>query len=122
MVYLMTTEDLADADLDNTFAALSHPTRREIVRYLATQPTPPTMSAVATATGVSPQMLNKHALILERAGIAHRAPSGREKHLVVNVNALADAHTWIARARAHWTHAFDNLESYAATLHPKELS
>lgn len=108
--------------LDAVFTALAHPARRDIVRYLAHQEQAPTMTAVATASGVSPQMLNKHALILERAGIAHRSSAGRERRLVLNAHSLDDVQAWIEDTRSFWERAFTNLEAYAASLSPRSTS
>jgi hypothetical protein len=77
------------------------------------------MTAVATASGVSPQMLNKHALILERAGIAQRRTVGRERRLELNARSLDNVQAWIEDTRSFWERAFTNLEAYAASLSPR---
>ena len=98
--------------LDHVFTALSHPVRRNIVQYLATQPSPPAMTAVARDNAISPQMLNKHAIALEKAGIAQRREAGRERHLILNRDALNEAQQWMDQTREYWSQQFNYLEAY----------
>ncbi|WP_353829274.1 ArsR/SmtB family transcription factor [Agromyces sp. SYSU T0242] len=113
MVY--STVDDADR-LDAVFAALSHRSRRELVLYLAAREDAPRMSQVAADRGVSPQLLNKHTAALEKAGLVRREGDGRERRLVLDPVALAEAQRWLGRARAFWTARFDDLDAYVATL------
>jgi DNA-binding transcriptional ArsR family regulator len=107
----------ADADrLDAVFAALAHRSRRDLVTYLATRVDPPRMSQVAADRGVSPQLLNKHTAALERAGLVRREGTGRERRLVLDAAALAEAQEWIRRARAFWEPRLDALDAYIAAL------
>ncbi|MDP3209529.1 MAG: helix-turn-helix domain-containing protein [Rhodoglobus sp.] len=105
--------------LDQVFAALSHGTRRRLVRYLAAQPAPPRMSQVAHDNGLSPQLLNKHTAALEKAGLVRRTPVGRESLLMIDRNALIDAQRWIVDTRAFWHGQFDSLDTYIDELAAK---
>ncbi|GLI27067.1 hypothetical protein ARHIZOSPH14_13090 [Agromyces rhizosphaerae] len=105
-----------DDRLDAVFAALAHPARRELVRTLARADAPLTMGRAAAAHGLSPQLLNKHAAALERAGVVRRVPRGREKLLVLDAASLAAAQQWIGDARAFWERRFDALDQYIADL------
>lgn len=98
------------------FAALAHHSRRQIVSYLAARPTAPRMKAVAEDHGMSPQLLNKHTAVLEKAGLVSRVARGRDAHLVLRADALAAAQQWIEQTRAFWEHQFDSLERYIAEL------
>ena len=101
MVYSDVSDtDSLDVPLDHVFAALSHPTRRRLVRYLASRNDAPRMSQVAADNELSPQLLNKHAASLERAGLVARRPVGRESLLVIDRNALIHAQKWIVDTRA----------------------
>lgn len=103
----------ADGDrLDRIFGALAHPARREVLRIAATSPSPMTMSDLAHATRMSPQLLNKHAAALERAGLMTRVTSGRERHVRIDAEAMDAALDWMNSARAFWGAALDNLEDY----------
>lgn len=111
-------ESPADAaqSLDAIFAALAHRGRREIVRYLATRSTAPRMNEVAADNGLSPQLLNKHAATLEKAGLASRVTRGRHSHLVLDADALGAAERWVRQTRAFWDQQLDSLEAYVAEL------
>ncbi|BDZ54576.1 ArsR/SmtB family transcription factor [Agromyces marinus] len=110
-------EPTGDPDrLDAVFAALAHRARRDLVVYLAARADAPRMSEVAADRGVSPQLLNKHTAALEKAGLAHRVGDGRERRLVLDPVALAEAQQWIGRAREYWTARLDALDAYIATL------
>ncbi len=109
------TATASDA-LDHVFAALSHGTRRKLVRYLASMDAPPRMSQVAADNGLSPQLLNKHTAALERAGLVRRTPVGRESLLVIDRDALISAQRWIVDTRAFWQGQFDSLDTYINEL------
>ena len=102
--------------LDRVFAALSHATRRRLVRYLAARPDPPRMWQVAHDNGLSPQLLNKHTAALEKAGLVQRVSSGRESTLVIDRAALIEAQKWIFDTRAFWHDQFDSLDAYIGEL------
>lgn len=106
----------AEADLDAVFAALSHPARRHLVRYLAQQDEPPRMTAAAAAQGMSPQLLNKHTAALEKARLVSRRTIGRERHLVLDTVRLAAAQAWMAETRRFWEHQLDALDAYITEL------
>ncbi|MGV8897429.1 MAG: ArsR/SmtB family transcription factor [Rhodoglobus sp.] len=119
----MVYSNLVDADessapdaLGAVFAALSHPTRRRLVRYLAARPRAPRMSQVALDNGLSPQLLNKHAAALEKAGMVQRVTMGRESMLVIDREALIQAQQWIVDTRAFWEGQLDSLDAYIDKL------
>lgn len=114
MVYVQ--ESVSEAELDAVFAALAHPVRRDLLRFLAPRGAPMRMSAIAAARGISPQLLNKHVASLERAGLAVRRRSGREKDLVIDADRLALAQTWLLETRRFWETRLDALDAYIAEL------
>ncbi len=109
-------ESDAPEALDRVFAALSHPTRRRLVRYLANRPRAPRMSQVAQDNGLSPQLLNKHTAALEKAGMVQRVTIGRESMLVIDRAALIEAQKWIVDTRAFWEGQLDSLDAYIDKL------
>ncbi|MFE4468019.1 ArsR/SmtB family transcription factor [Leifsonia sp. NPDC056824] len=113
MVYVQ--ESASEVELDAVFAALAHPVRRDLLRFLATR-APMRMSAIAAARGISPQLLNKHVASLEKAGLAVRRRSGREKDLVIDEGRLAVAQTWLLETRRFWESRLDSLDAYIAEL------
>jgi DNA-binding transcriptional ArsR family regulator len=116
MVYSMAETDAPAARLDAVFAALAHHARRDLVVYLAGRGIRPRMSQVATDNGLSPQLLNKHTAVLEKAGLVHREREGRERYLVLDPAALAEAQAWIRDTHAFWEGQFDSLDAYIAAL------
>ncbi len=102
--------------LDRVFAALSHPTRRRLVRYLTTRADAPRMSQVAQDNGLSPQLLNKHTAALEKAGVVRRLAVGRESMLVIDRSALIEAQKWIVDTRAFWEGQLDSLDAYIGEI------
>lgn len=102
--------------LDLVFGALSHATRRRLVRYLVARQDPPRMWQVAHDNGVSPQLLNKHIASLEKAGLVQRVSSGRESILVIDREALIEAQRWIVETRAFWVGQFDSLDAYIGEM------
>ncbi|WP_062516872.1 ArsR/SmtB family transcription factor [Demequina gelatinilytica] len=116
MVYQSIQREPLDERLDRVFAALAHPARREVLRVAATSPAPITMSELADGTGMSPQLLNKHAAALEQAGLVSRVARGRERRVTVDASAMDEALDWMNRARAFWGGALDSLGAYAEAL------
>jgi predicted transcriptional regulator len=104
----------ADDVLDATFAALAHRSRRELLRLVLDADGPLAMSDLATSAGISPQLLNKHAAALERAGLIRRVPRGRERHVYANPEAMASAQQWITEMTSFWSSQLDALEQYVA--------
>ncbi len=56
-----------------------HPCRRALMVRLLGRRSPMGVTELASATDMSPQLLNKHATTLERAGLITREPAGRER-------------------------------------------
>lgn len=98
------------AELDQSFAALSHPVRRRIVERLARGPA--TVGQAAAGTGVSKPAISKHLRVLEEADVIVRVVEGREHRLSLNADSLDDASGWIERQRRLWERKFDVVEQY----------
>lgn len=110
----MLAESAAEDTLDATFAALSHRSRRQLLRLVLDADAPLAMSDLATSAGISPQLLNKHAATLERAGLIRRVPHGRERHVYAKPEAMASAQQWITEMTSFWNTQLDSLEQYVA--------
>src|SRR5204863_9745815 len=90
---------------NDTFKALSHPIRRDIVERLSGGP-----STVGDATrdlGVSKPTISRHLKLLEEAAVVTRAIDGRTHRLALQPDALADTAEWIERQRTRWERLFD---------------
>jgi DNA-binding transcriptional ArsR family regulator len=98
--------------LDRTFAALSDPTRREILERLTDGPA--SISQLARPRGMSLPGVMKHVRILERAGLVSSEKRGRTRECRLGPARLDDATRWIAWYRRQWERRLDRLEAYLA--------
>ncbi|MDX1601064.1 MAG: metalloregulator ArsR/SmtB family transcription factor [Anaerolineales bacterium] len=94
--------------LDSTFAALAHPTRRDLLRRLASGEA--TVSELATPYDVSLAAVSKHLQVLERAGLVNRDVQGRQHILSLQAAPMRDAVAWLVHYREFWDRSLDALE------------
>jgi DNA-binding transcriptional ArsR family regulator len=99
--------------LDETFAALADPTRREILVALAQGDR--YVSDLAAPFDMSLPAVSKHLSVLERAGLITREREGRVRRCHLEREPLADALQWIADYGRFWEQSFDSLERLLAT-------
>jgi DNA-binding transcriptional ArsR family regulator len=95
---------------NDTFKALAHPLRRDIVERLSGG-----MATVGEATrdlGVSKPTISRHLKLLEEAGVVSRVIEGRTHRLALRPEALAEASDWIERQRERWERLFDVVDEY----------
>ena len=104
--------------LDFTFAALSDPTRRAILRRLATGER--TVTELAEPFRISLPAISKHLRVLEKAGLLAQEKDGRIHRCRIVAKPLQDASGWIAHYRAFWEESFDRLDGYLYELQKKE--
>jgi DNA-binding transcriptional ArsR family regulator len=98
-------EYIVSAMANDTFKALSHPIRRDIVERLSGG-----ASTVGDATrdlGVSKPTISRHLKVLEEAGVVTRVIDGRTHRLALQPDALADTAEWIEKQRTRWERLFD---------------
>ena len=98
--------------LDETFSALSDPTRRQIVVALADGDR--TVSELAAPFDVSLPAISKHLSVLERAGLITREREGRVRRCHLEREPLSDALQWIAEYGRFWEESLDSLERLLA--------
>lgn len=96
--------------VNNSFKALAHPIRREIVERLATGPA--TVGEATRGIGVSKPAISKHLKVLEETGVVSRRIEGRTHVLSLKTEALDEATEWMNRQRAIWTRLFDVVDDY----------
>lgn len=104
--------------LDRTFSALSDPTRRAILRRLASRER--TVTELAEPFDVSLPAISKHLRVLEGAGLLMQEKDGRIRRCQLSARPLQDAARWIARYRRFWEQSFDRLDMYLYELQKKE--
>jgi DNA-binding transcriptional ArsR family regulator len=90
---------------NDTFSALAHPLRREIVERLSEGPA--TVGEVTRDFGVSKPTISRHLRMLEEAGVVSRVVVGRTHRLALRPEALAEASAWIESQRERWERLFD---------------
>lgn len=108
----------AVSTLDRTFAALSDPTRRAILRILANGER--TVTELAEPFRISLPAISKHLRVLEKAGLLKQEKDGRIHRCHIVARPLQAASEWIAHYRAFWEESFDRLDEYLYELQRKE--
>jgi DNA-binding transcriptional ArsR family regulator len=95
---------------NDTFSALAHPLRREIIERLSQGPA--TVGEVTSDFAVSKPTISRHLRMLEEAGVVSRVIVGRSHRLGLRSEALADAEEWIECQRIRWERLFDVVGDY----------
>ena len=96
--------------LDRTFAALSDPTRRDILDRLAQGPA--TLGELAQPYDMTLPGLMKHVRVLEEAELVVTEKRGRTRECRLGTGQLDDAARWIETHRRRWERRLDRLEGY----------
>jgi DNA-binding transcriptional ArsR family regulator len=95
---------------NDTFTALAHPIRREIVERLSSGAV--TVGEASRGLGVSKPTISRHLKLLEEAGVVTRVVDGRTHRLGLRPETLADAAEWIESQRTRWERLFDVVGEY----------
>jgi DNA-binding transcriptional ArsR family regulator len=95
---------------NDAFAALAHPTRREIVERLSGGPA--TVGEASRNLGVSKPTISRHLKLLEEAGVVTRVIDGRTHRLALRPETLAETAKWIETQRTRWERLFDVVGEY----------
>jgi DNA-binding transcriptional ArsR family regulator len=98
------------ATLDEVFAALSDPIRRDIIARLTQGPC--SVSRLGAPFPVSAPAISKHLAVLERCGLIARWKVGRVHHCRLIADPLEQAGVWIQQHRTFWERQFDALAEY----------
>jgi DNA-binding transcriptional ArsR family regulator len=95
---------------NDTFKALAHPLRREIVERLSAGDA--SVGEVTRDFGVSKPTISRHLKLLEEARVVDRVVDGRTHRLALRPEALAEASDWIENQRQRWERLFDVVGEY----------
>jgi DNA-binding transcriptional ArsR family regulator len=95
---------------NDTFKALAHPLRRDIVERLSGGVA--TVGEVTRGFGVSKPTVSRHLKLLEEAGVVGRVIEGRTHRLALRPEALAEASGWMDSQRERWERLFDVVGEY----------
>lgn len=98
------------SSLDLTFAALSDPTRREILARLAGGER--SISELASRFDMTLPAVSKHVRVLERAGLATVRRDGRTRRTRLVAAPMREAGEWIDFYKRFWEHQLDQLAAY----------
>src|ERR1051326_1887717 len=93
--------------LDTTFAALSDPTRRALIKRLSHGPA--TVHGLTKPFALSQQMISKHIAYLVRARIVVKTKRGRESVCRLRPQAIKAVSDWAIGYRQFWEESFDKL-------------
>jgi DNA-binding transcriptional ArsR family regulator len=100
--------------LDDVFAALAHPTRRQMLVLLEKQGSK--VTELAARFDCALNVASKHIQRLERAGLVRRERNGRVHSLSLDPAPLADAAAFIERYRVRWERQLGRLGNYLDQL------
>lgn len=95
--------------LSTVFAALSDPTRRQIVDQLTRGRA--TVNELAAPFSISQQAISKHIAYLERARLIEKRREGREHFCTLNPTAIRDVSVWAEGYRRFWEESYSRLET-----------
>ncbi len=102
------------AALDRIFAALADPTRREILRRLASGPAP--VGELVEPFDISQPAVSKHLRVLADAGLVSREPRGQQRLAHLSAAPMRAASDYLAEFKAHWDARLDQLGAVLAEL------
>ena len=98
--------------LSGVFAALSHPTRRDMLDRLAVKPL--SVGELASTYDVSGPSISQHLNVLERCGLIERKVNRQWRTCTITEHGLDGAAEWIGRHRVEWNERFDLLDERLA--------
>jgi DNA-binding transcriptional ArsR family regulator len=110
--------DMLRGQLDTTFAALSDPTRRAIVKRLADGEA--SVTELAAPFAMSLPAVSKHLKVLEKAGLISRGRRAQWRPCRLEPEPLKEASDWLQEYRRLWEERLDRLDEYLQTLQGKE--
>ena len=115
----MQTKHVRNEDhLDAILHALSHRTRRALLRRLAAGPG--MVGELAKPIAMSRVAVSKHLRVLENAGLISRTVDGRVHRCAVRPEPLKEVELWLADYRAFWTERLEALARFAEDQRPYE--
>lgn len=86
---------------DDLWSAIGDPTRRTMIDLLLAGG-PGTATSLSERLPVTRQAVSKHLAVLDRVGLVHATPAGRERHYLVDEAQLARAVAQLSAVGATW--------------------
>jgi len=100
-----------DETLDQTFAALSDPTRRALLARLVENDNL-SVSELASPFAISLPAIMKHLDVLTDAGLIAREKTGRTVSCRLTAQPMEQAMNWLNRYAQFWSESFDRLAAF----------
>jgi DNA-binding transcriptional ArsR family regulator len=104
--------------LSQAFAALSDPTRREILQRLMQGPS--TVNELAEPFSMSQQAVSKHLAYLQSAKLIRKKRRGREHFCTLEAQAIEQVARWAESYRKFWEASHDRLDVLLETMQREE--
>jgi len=101
---------MSATQLNETFFALSDPTRRAILERLAQGEA--SAGELAAPFGISKPAISRHLKVLERAKLIICRKDAQWRRQILNPKPLKEAVDWLDEYRRFWESRFDALEAY----------
>ena len=108
------TATAEELELDRTFAALADPTRRAILRRLASGEA--TVTELSTPFAMTQPAVSKHLKVLERAGLIERSRERQWRPARLQAEPLRAVAEWTLGYREFWEERYDRLDEYLEEL------
>src|SRR5579863_1296451 len=106
------------AQLDMTFAALADPTRRAILKRLASGEQ--SVNDLARPFDMTLPGISKHLRVLERAGLIVRSRRAQSRPCRLAAKPMKEAVDWLENYRRFWEESFDRLDEYLKEIQKNE--
>lgn len=100
----------SEKTLDRVFYALSDPSRRKMLKTIASKGCP--IKDLANSFSFSKAATSKHLGVLEKAGLIEKTRNGREVLCSINPSTLQQVEEWIHFYRRFWNQRLDALETF----------
>jgi DNA-binding transcriptional ArsR family regulator len=108
------------ARLNETFAALSDPTRRAMIARLAKGDA--TVMELAAPFTLSQPTISKHLKVLEHAGLISRSREAQTRPCHLEAGRLKELADWVGDYQKFWEESYDRLDSLLETMKAKGVN
>jgi DNA-binding transcriptional ArsR family regulator len=96
--------------LSNVLSAISHPSRRAIIKRLATGPA--RVTEIAEPFAMSLNSISKHLKVLEQAGLIRRERQWRDHVIEIQGAPLREVVSWLHEYERFWNERLDQFEQF----------
>ncbi|GAA4366294.1 metalloregulator ArsR/SmtB family transcription factor [Nocardioides caricicola] len=100
---------------DDLWSAIGDPTRRSMIDLLLVEGSG-TATSLSERLPVTRQAVSKHLAVLDRAGLVHASPAGRERHFHVDAAQLARAAAQLAAVGDAWDARLSRIKRLAEQI------